>query len=674
MQKNMDPHLEPAQLQAFNRGELSLTEIAAMEEHLNDCLACQTRLIEVDRPDKFTTALRSYALQGTATLPESKPETSDFTIPGYHLGPELGRGGFGIVYHAVQVRLERPVALKVLFPRLGQDPLLTERFLREARIMGQLNHPHIVRVYDVGRVGSCVYLAMELIEGMTLEACLKNGPLPPADFFRHALQIGSALAYLHGKGLLHRDIKPANVLLDAEGNAKLADFGLARFRNPVDSVSITSPQSVLGTPAYMAPEQARGETVDERSDLFSFGALLYHLATGKLPHPGSTSMEVLIALATYEPADPHLLRRDLSRELSDLLLKMLAKDPIRRPASVQAVVEGLRQLQADGFSPAPARPRKPRSQGPFGGHRMLLLTLPLLAPLLLWLAAIFVRIDSPEGTLIVKIEDDEALIAITGNDGKAMIQDKSTDRTFTLRLENGEIHVFNKDGTKHLVTKHFKLRRGEKTVLEVSREEMVPSTKRQPLKIPQDLADAPWQPLFNGKDLAGWKYPPLLPGDWKVEEGLLIGTGRPGWLFSERENFGDFHLRAEFKVGLNCDSGIFFWTPFEFARFPDGKLNPVYWHEANIWEDGPTNLTGCLDGQGFHGVGGQRNRPSNRDWMTLEITAVGKRVISRLDGKEVAEVEFPEAKIGCICLQTPILAQTTISFRKIEIKSLVPTK
>jgi len=280
-------------------------------------------------------------------------------------------------------------------------------------------------------------------------------------------------------------------------------------------------------------------------------------------------------------------------------------------------------------------------------------------PLAIWLASVVLRVESPDGTLVVKIHDQDLVVSVA-NDKKITVHDKSTRRTFSMAGRKGEIHVYDETGQRLLVTKQFEVRNGETTTLEVTLAE-IETPPPQPV----------WRSLFNGKDLAGWKHHPDLPGDWKAANGVLVGTGRHGWLFSERGDYGDFHLRAEFQASPKCDSGIFFWTPFELKRFPDGVLNPLSWHEANIFDDGTVNRTGSLDGQGL--MEGVIEPPSTANaWQTLEIVARGRKVIGKVNGKVVAEITYPTAQRGRFALQAPIPIGATISFRKIEVKEPTP--
>jgi len=182
------------------------------------------------------------------------------------------------------------------------------------------------------------------------------------------------------------------------------------------------------------------------------------------------------------------------------------------------------------------------------------------------------------------------------------------------------------------------------------------------------LDAAPWQSLFNHRDLSGWKYHPDLPGEWRVAEGNLVGSGARGWLFSERGDYGDFHFRAEIKTSAACDSGIFFWTPFDLAMFPDGKLNPPHWHEVNLDNGSSLFRTGSINGQSVDAAA-VGPAPQSDQWWVLEIIAVGNRVVSKVNGQTAAALTLPQAQHGHFALQAPMVRGGTIAFRKIEIKT-----
>jgi len=248
------------------------------------------------------------------------------TIEGYELIHELGRGGMGVVWLARERSLDRLVALKLI---AIADPRLQQRLLREGQTAARLRHPHVVAVHALGGAGQSTFLSMEFIEGGNLEAHLQGKPLPPRDAAEIAAKLAGALAHAHEAGLLHRDVKPSNILIDQDGEPRLADFGLAA---PLGGAGdLTSPGTVAGTPAYLAPELLGGaERARPESDIYGLGAVLYTCLTGRPPFVGASAAEVLAQLPGEDPLPPHLLQPGLPRDLETICLKCLEKAPERR--------------------------------------------------------------------------------------------------------------------------------------------------------------------------------------------------------------------------------------------------------------------------------------------------------------------------------------------------------
>jgi hypothetical protein len=260
----------------------------------------------------------------------------------------LGRGGMGVVLAAEDPQLRRRVALKVIQPEATTNPRARARFLREARAAAKLQqHDHIVPIYHVGEQNGVAFMVMPLLAGESLEDHLeRESRLPPAEVLRIGREATEGLVAAHAAGLVHRDIKPGNLWLEAPtGRVRILDFGLAREVAADGDGAPTRAGAGLGTPAYMSPEQAAGRPVDGRSDLFSLGCVLYHMATGEPPFPGKTLTAVLRAVAEHHPPPPREVRPGLPAALSDLILRLLAKDPDQRPASARAVADALAAIR-----------------------------------------------------------------------------------------------------------------------------------------------------------------------------------------------------------------------------------------------------------------------------------------------------------------------------------------
>jgi serine/threonine protein kinase len=399
------------ELRSYLLGSVSEDTAQRLEQHLTECPRCLHRLNSLRADDAFCHELR----RGTATprptnphleqlkerlraLPAYAGSVPEATRPGSDSGERIappageateriysflapargqgeigwlgdyriirlvGQGGMGAVFEAEDPRLKRRVAIKVLRPELAATPAACQRFLREAQAAAALVHENIVTIHHVDQAAGLPFLIMPLLQGESLAERLKRQRrLPPAEVLRIGREIAEGLAAAHEAGLIHRDIKPANLWLEKHGRVKILDFGLAR--SAVDHVHLTQTGAIVGTPAYMAPEQARREPVDARSDLFSLGCVLYHLATGRMPFRGVDTMSILLALVQDQPKSPGDLNPELPPALSELILKLLAKQPSGRPESARAVSDALQAIERrthpqDAPSPERARPRR----------------------------------------------------------------------------------------------------------------------------------------------------------------------------------------------------------------------------------------------------------------------------------------------------------------------------
>jgi formylglycine-generating enzyme required for sulfatase activity len=598
----------------------------------------------------------------------------------YEILEIVGSGGMGIVLKAFDERLQRIVAIKAMNPALAASGTGRQRFVREAQAAAAVNHDNVVDIYAVEEAGLVPYLVMEYIAGISLEQKLKQqGCLAVKEILRIGLQTADGLAAAHRQGLVHRDVKPANILLEnGVERVKITDFGLARA---ADDVSVTQTGVIAGTPAYMSPEQARGEGVDHRSDLFSLGSVLYSLCTGEAPFRCSTSLGMLKQVCEEAP---HPIR-DLNAEIPDWLCavvdKLHAKLPAERFQSAAELAETLGRYLAHLQQPAiPFPTTMPLTAGPeklslasigsrwrVARRRWMIAAVAALmiagvtlsltdASGITHLAATVIRIFTPDGTLVVETDDPGVKVTIEG-DGGLVIAGAGPQE---VRVLPGNYQVqATKDGKPVKVDHELvTISRGGRQVVRVSLESRV-----IPAAHPETRYGA-WTSLFNEKDLTGWQTEEA-PPQWVVHDKTLVSGGPPGYLFSNRSDYRDFHLRAQVRINSGGNSGILIRTTAN-----SGSECPGY--EAQICAD----VTGQIKtGSIFKGLQWQPVQTFDRtpvpagSWFDLEVIARGPTIVVKVNDAITAEYSDPEFthKSGRIALQH-YTKHTRAEFRKIEIR------
>lgn len=299
----------------------------------------------------------------------------------YRIESQLGQGGMGVVYRALDTKLIRPVAIKVLPPEAVSDPARKHRFVQEARAASALNHPNIITIHDIGTAEGIDFIVMEYVAGKSLDRVIPRRGLPLSEALQYAIEIADALAGAHAAGIVHRDVKPSNIMVTDKGHVKVLDFGLAKLAGPRDgsesAATTTAPPrtavgAIIGTTAYMSPEQAEGKPLDARSDVFSFGVVLYEMVTGRRPFQGETTMATLNTILHTEPPPVSQAADDVPRELERLISSCLRKDRNRRLQHIDDIKIALEELKADADSGKLAAPAGEQPRSTPGARRWLL--------------------------------------------------------------------------------------------------------------------------------------------------------------------------------------------------------------------------------------------------------------------------------------------------------------
>ena len=414
-------------------------------------------------------------------------------LAGFRLRELLGSGGTGVVFRAYDLALDREIALKVLRPSLGD--LARDRFVAEARAAASIDHENVVAIYQVGQQDRLAWIAMKWVPGETLESrLLREGSLTEDEVRKLSIQIAKGLAEAHRQQLVHRDIKPANVWIgDADSKVLILDFGLVRITD--NDPALTATGMLAGTPNFMSPEQAKGQELDARSDLFSLGCVMYQMITGTLPFGSPTILSTLQSIQTQQPDPPILFADDCSDELSDVTMALLEKEPANRidsaeslvrcletprsdwPANIKRCIAAKRELNKSGQKSTAIQ------NGRFGAGTLIGAMLLGLFGFGLWLfAPQVIRIATNQGELVIETDDEDVQVTVSQGGDNVRVLDTNSGATFDIRSGEFEISAVGKDGkTEFDVTpSRLTMQRGGREVVRVTQKKKLHPRRRTP--------------------------------------------------------------------------------------------------------------------------------------------------------------------------------------------------
>jgi serine/threonine protein kinase len=532
----------------------------------------------------------------------------------------VGQGGMGLVLRAMDTKLSRIVAVKVMAQELAANPTAVKRFLREAQSAAAVVHDHVVTIHAVDDQAQPPYLVMEYIQGQTLQQKIdREGTLQLPHILRIGSQMAAGLAAAHKTGVIHRDVKPANILLEnGVERVKITDFGLARA---ADDFEMTRTGMIAGTPQYMSPEQADGAQVDFRSDLFSLGSVLYTMCTGRPAFRAESTMATLRRVTEGIPRSIREVNSEIPDWLDAVVVKLMAKNPLDRFQSAAEVAELLSQHLAHiqdpsqasrpavGFSPAPPQ------AGAGGPDNIRPSSAPKRQPRLSRTAVSWGMIGLTCTAAMASV-----WLAMSWRPAVPVLPASATGRISSL---NG------------------------------------------------------WTLLFNGKDLTGWKRVSDQHGLWRVEDGILVGryAGGAGYLFTERGDFKDFHLRVEARLNEEGNSGILFRSEADARVVLDkeGTLIPAgYEADMTLTASQPAQ-TGTLwrTASPLRVVNQSLIQPN--EWFTMDVLAQAQHIVVKVNGEEVVSYSETDSQLfrqGHIGLQIAWPSGSKVEFRKIAIQEL----
>ena len=565
----------------------------------------------------------------------------------------LGRGGMGVVFEAEDPKLGRRVAVKAMLPRLAADPLAKQRFVREAQAAAAVEHDHVVPIHLIGEAGGVPFLVMPFLKGESLDGRLKrDGTLPVAEVVRIGREVAEGLAAAHARGLVHRDIKPGNLWLEApRGRVKVLDFGLARPVAAGPGVEITQSGAVVGTPAYMSPEQGRGLPVDFRTDLFSLGGVLYRAATGRTPFTAADAAGMLMALAADTPADPRRFNPKLPGPLAGLILRLLEKDPANRPASAAEVA----RLLAPAVEPLAGEERRPEFD--FDDTEVVPEARPVPPPrprygrwvaaavallglgIGLLFAPTVIRVVTNKGELVIEVDDPRIEVVVKGPN--AEVHDKSRDRRYVLKAGDGRVEFLDPDGGAGGLTKTFTITRGGKTVVRATMAEVTarPKPAPKPGPVPPPGPARPPEPAADD-------HPILVDGgDWRMEGDELI-QAKPGiaCLMFGDPAWTDYDVAVETKTlpGPKNAQGALLYVR---ATARDNYVNFILGSYGGTSDEAAWVRNGKW---GRDKTLARTTHQTNR-WYRMRVEVRGNRVRCHLDGRELFDFQtdqFPNGRVG----------------------------
>ncbi len=732
-------------LQAFSQGKLEQFAAQTVIEHLASCSDC-AKVVAAQSGDEFLARLREakrpgttpvpvklagqHAAEPTTVLPQSAPKLAN-TPPElaaneqYEVLRELGRGGMGVVYLARNRMMQRLEVLKVvnqdLLTRVGGK----ERFLREIQSAAKLNHPNVVTAYNAMQVGDLLFFAMEYVEGEDLAQVIKvRGPLPVVHACYYVQQAALGLQHAWDKQMVHRDIKPQNLILARLGRrhvVKILDFGLAKVvREKGEAPGLTGAGKMLGTPDYIAPEQAMDAArADIRADIYSLGCTFYYLLTGSPPFKGNSLFAILQAHALKEAQPVKNLRSETPPAVAAVVAKMMAKEPARRyqkPAEVaqalMPIVKGAgkalmsgpilkalpagqkaekKQAGRDTLVPEVSRrdtmpeqlgaiiqPSRRQFKSAFasgiGKRRWLLISGVVIAGLCLagglWAPGVL-RVRTTDGVLVVYVNEPHSDVFVDNE--VPTVKWDSDGKKGEIRLNPGTHQVVvKKDGfTPHRQT--VMLEEGGHLGITARLDKNLIAARLSG----EGDNKKKYLPLFNGKDKTGWKLHPNQPGDWHVENGVLIGSGpSTSHLYSTWADYRDFELRVEARIIDGGNSGVLFRAPFPG---PGGRGNAPAGYETSLTtrDTGPRR-TGCLLVR-HRAIGDfliHANRPPEGvlgKWVTLIVIAKGNNFTVNVNGNATAGYTDTKSLFEAGHIVLLRYGNAACEFKSVEIRELPTT-